>query len=212
MIKNFLNPEGYQNPYSGSKVMVILLKGGFGLLLELHGKGSAPAACAAGLFLTIYMFSKFLALMVWTCDKFSFKSTGAAVLAAGVFPFSINFSQQCPVVLSNAFPKTCHTISSSFDPAISDNRKLIPNSLVLRCCIPQLAVVTGRQDADFLASFADGSLHSWDGGEQEKEQHALGGSGRQRIRPRGRLLRWSLDPWPRTNTPSSTHFHAYCPA
>ena len=27
MIKNFLNPEGHQNPYSGSKVMAILLKG-----------------------------------------------------------------------------------------------------------------------------------------------------------------------------------------
>ena len=27
MIKNFLNPEGYQNPISGSKVMAILLKG-----------------------------------------------------------------------------------------------------------------------------------------------------------------------------------------
>ena len=27
MIKNFLNPEGHQNPFSGSKVMAILLKG-----------------------------------------------------------------------------------------------------------------------------------------------------------------------------------------
>ena len=27
VIKNFLNPEGHQNPISGSKVMVILLKG-----------------------------------------------------------------------------------------------------------------------------------------------------------------------------------------
>ena len=26
MFKNFLNPEGHQNPISGSKVMVILLK------------------------------------------------------------------------------------------------------------------------------------------------------------------------------------------
>ena len=115
--------------------------------------------------------------MVWICDKFSWKASGAAVSAAGVFQFLINFSQQCPVVLSNAFPKTCYTISSSFDPAISDNRKLIPNSLVLRCCIPQLAVVTGRQDADFLASFADGSLHSWDGGEQEKVEDKESGQG-----------------------------------
>ena len=27
MIKNFLNPEGHQNPISGSKVMAILLEG-----------------------------------------------------------------------------------------------------------------------------------------------------------------------------------------
>ena len=27
MIKNFLNPEGHQNPFSGSKVTAILLKG-----------------------------------------------------------------------------------------------------------------------------------------------------------------------------------------
>ena len=27
VIKNFLNPEGHQNPISGSKVMAILLKG-----------------------------------------------------------------------------------------------------------------------------------------------------------------------------------------
>ena len=50
VIKNFLNPKGHQNPISRSKVMVILLKGGFCLLVELHLEGSAPAACAAGLF------------------------------------------------------------------------------------------------------------------------------------------------------------------
>ena len=44
MIKNFPNPKGDQNPFSGSKV------GGFVLLVELHQEGSAPAACAAGLF------------------------------------------------------------------------------------------------------------------------------------------------------------------
>ena len=52
VIENFLNPEGNQNPISGSKVMAILLKG-WNLpiaLVELHRKGSAPAACAAGLF------------------------------------------------------------------------------------------------------------------------------------------------------------------
>ena len=49
-IKNFLNPEGHQNRIIGSKVTVILLKG---LILPIGGvalEGSAPAACAAGLF------------------------------------------------------------------------------------------------------------------------------------------------------------------
>ena len=37
VIKSFLNPEGHQNPISGSKVTAILLKGdGFGLLVELQ--------------------------------------------------------------------------------------------------------------------------------------------------------------------------------
>ena len=51
MIKDFLNPEGHQNPISGSKVTAILLKG---WILPLGGAssggGSAPAAGAAGLF------------------------------------------------------------------------------------------------------------------------------------------------------------------
>ena len=37
LIKNFLNPEGHQNPMSGSKVMAILLKG----LIWLIGEASA---------------------------------------------------------------------------------------------------------------------------------------------------------------------------
>ena len=49
MIKYFLNPEGHQNPIRGPKVTVILLKVGFGLLVDVHREGSAPAACAAGL-------------------------------------------------------------------------------------------------------------------------------------------------------------------
>ena len=54
VIKNFLKPEGNQNPTSGSKVTAILhqKKGGMCLLVELHREGSAPAACAAGLFYT----------------------------------------------------------------------------------------------------------------------------------------------------------------
>ena len=47
-----LNPKGHLNRFIGSKVMAILVKGGFYLVLELHREGSASAACAAGLFLS----------------------------------------------------------------------------------------------------------------------------------------------------------------
>ena len=39
VIKIFLNPKGHQNPISGSKVTVILLNGGYCLLMEFIGKG-----------------------------------------------------------------------------------------------------------------------------------------------------------------------------
>ena len=52
-LKEILNPEGHPNRITGSKVTAILLNGGFCPLVELHWEGSAPAACAAGLFLTI---------------------------------------------------------------------------------------------------------------------------------------------------------------
>ena len=52
MIKNFLNPEGHKNCITGSKVTVILV-GRFCLSVELLREGSAPAACAAGLFLVL---------------------------------------------------------------------------------------------------------------------------------------------------------------
>ena len=57
MIKNFLNLKGHQNCITGWKVTAILLKGGFCLLVELHREGSAPAACAAGMFLLHFIFS-----------------------------------------------------------------------------------------------------------------------------------------------------------
>ena len=41
VIQTFLNPEGHQNRIIGSKVTVILLKGGFCQLVELHREGSA---------------------------------------------------------------------------------------------------------------------------------------------------------------------------
>ena len=51
MFKEILNHEGHPNYITGSKVMAILLNGWICLLVELHWKGSAPATCAAGLFL-----------------------------------------------------------------------------------------------------------------------------------------------------------------
>ena len=56
MIKKFLDPEGHQNAIGGSKVLAILLKG---WILTFGGASwgerSAPAACAAGLFLFIWV-------------------------------------------------------------------------------------------------------------------------------------------------------------
>ena len=65
MIKSFLNPEGHQNSFSGSKVMAILLKGGFGLLVELQRGRVCPAACAAGLFLKLLLFHRRLHTLIW---------------------------------------------------------------------------------------------------------------------------------------------------
>ena len=42
-----LNIEGHLSRLIGSKVMAILVNGGFYLLVELHREGLAPAACAA---------------------------------------------------------------------------------------------------------------------------------------------------------------------
>ena len=67
-----LNPEGHQNCITGSKVRAILLNGGFCPLEELHREGSAPAACAAGLFLMALRFMKnakvlfILFMMIWS--------------------------------------------------------------------------------------------------------------------------------------------------
>ena len=50
VIKNFINPEGHQNLISGLKLKAILLKG---WILPTSRVGSAPAACAAVLFILI---------------------------------------------------------------------------------------------------------------------------------------------------------------
>ena len=57
VIKNFLNPKGHQNCISGSKVTAILLKGWICPI-----GGSAPGACAAGLFSTKNAKKKLLVL------------------------------------------------------------------------------------------------------------------------------------------------------
>ena len=46
MVKNFLNPKGHQNPFSGSKVMAILLKGWIWTI----GEVALGRVRAAGLF------------------------------------------------------------------------------------------------------------------------------------------------------------------
>ena len=70
IFKEILNPEGHSNRITGSKVTAILLNGGFCPLVELHREGSAPAACAAGLFNTnAYFFNElyniFIRLIFW---------------------------------------------------------------------------------------------------------------------------------------------------
>ena len=45
--------EGHLNGFNGSKGTAILVNGGILLPVELHREGSAPAACAAGLFIYI---------------------------------------------------------------------------------------------------------------------------------------------------------------
>ena len=57
IFKEILNPKGHPNRITGSKVTAILLNGGFCPLVELHREGSAPAACAAGLFSTVLMYA-----------------------------------------------------------------------------------------------------------------------------------------------------------
>ena len=51
--KEIINHEGHPNRITGLKVTAILLNGGFCPLVELHREGSAPTACAAGLFYKI---------------------------------------------------------------------------------------------------------------------------------------------------------------
>ena len=50
IFKEILNPEEHPNRITGSKVTAIFQNGEFCPLVELHREGSAPAACAAGLF------------------------------------------------------------------------------------------------------------------------------------------------------------------
>ena len=48
MIKDFLNPEGIKISSVVLKLRPFYWRGGFGLLVEFHREGSAPAACSAG--------------------------------------------------------------------------------------------------------------------------------------------------------------------
>ena len=46
MIRNFLNPEGHQNPINGSKVTAILMKG---LILPIGGASAVEGLRSTGL-------------------------------------------------------------------------------------------------------------------------------------------------------------------
>ena len=50
IFSEMLSLEGHPNRFIGSQVTVILVNGGFYLVVELHREGSAPAACSAGWF------------------------------------------------------------------------------------------------------------------------------------------------------------------
>ena len=61
MIKNFLNPEGHQNPISGSKVMAILLKG---WILPI-GVASWGRVCACSLRSSLVVTTPCFLVRIW---------------------------------------------------------------------------------------------------------------------------------------------------
>ena len=69
MIKNFLNPEGHQNPISGSKVTAILLKG---WMLPIGGAASGRVcACPtqqACSHMSVVIEEEDTCLLVWTLN------------------------------------------------------------------------------------------------------------------------------------------------
>ena len=58
MIKTFLNPEGHQNPISGSKVTAILLKG---WILPIGGASAVEGLRSTGLPRLVYIVLKYFA-------------------------------------------------------------------------------------------------------------------------------------------------------
>ena len=68
IFKEILNPEGHPNCITGSKVKTIFLNGGFCPLVELHREGSAPAACAAGLFISTFLENCWKSICMYCCS------------------------------------------------------------------------------------------------------------------------------------------------
>ena len=66
MIKNFLNPEGHQNPFSGSKVMAILLKG---WILPIGGASAVEGLRSTGLPRLVLMADKLLVVCILNKQK-----------------------------------------------------------------------------------------------------------------------------------------------
>ena len=139
MIKNLLNPEGHQNPFSDSKVTTILLKGCICLLVELHWEGSAPAACTEGFFVKIVSLSwaviqttlcqnSLMNDQFWIFFKDLWNNTTLKLLQIGsIFFLSSSFKEsalladsfyksKCPYLCLSLCLFICHTFNLRFSP------------------------------------------------------------------------------------------------
>ena len=91
MKKTFLNPEGYQNPISGSKVTVILLKG---LIFPIGGVASGRV-CACSLR------SRLVFTRVGIFPRTDFRCLSRSEIGHPLF-----WNNQFELIFHNVFPKT----------------------------------------------------------------------------------------------------------
>ena len=90
VIQNFLKSRRASKSHQWFKIPVISLKGGFCLLVELHRGGSAPAACAEGLFkeLVPYFSNGFPGSQRW-----KYPPAGAFVIKFPIMTFARRLEQ-----------------------------------------------------------------------------------------------------------------------